>query len=200
MFTLRRPMGADEHEVAMSVQMEEQMLHDLTQGMDQFNSSFHGYIAGYAIAERNMAGDLAGHIDTADLPGRIGERVRQTESMLATMAFDGVPAAERQQRYSAAFAQTIDRIRQQHPEFQRDWDAKFGPRWQEQMQDMLKDPKAYYAAEAAAEQDGTAAGPAWEAGREGDAAKPRGPRPGDSPPEFRQEDAPQSASGHDYEP
>lgn len=144
MFTLRPPLGAEHHQASIALMMQERMLHGLeARGMDGFNESFSAYMIGYAAAEKNWTGQLEGRLDGDQLPATVRAHTRQCELMLATMVSDGLDAPERQRVYSNAYTDAISHVRGLYPDFARDWDAKYGETWQDQMRAATADPGGF---------------------------------------------------------
>lgn len=137
MFTLRAPMGADDHEAQMAQAMEESFSDALRRGDDQaLGNDLMGYTVGFAARGRQA--------DVSGVWPRLGKRVEQTDTMIASMAIDGIPEEEQRRVYSNSFVDAIEQTRQKHPEFEEKLQRALGEDWQQTMEAAVNDPEKFY--------------------------------------------------------
>jgi hypothetical protein len=140
MFTLRRPMAADVHQVQLAETMKTSMLEGLA-GRDRegFISSVQGYMVGFAARRHGF--------DTQGLPDALRQRLDQTETMIATLDIDGFTSGEQQRIYSNAYVDAMEAVGREHPDLAHELTLAFGENWQETLQAAVDDPAAFAAAE-----------------------------------------------------
>lgn len=166
-FGLRSPMNADQHQVAIAETMTEDMISLTRQhGVDGLNMGVVSYAAAWGLKDRpEYEGMLA-------MDNPLGERLRSSRLMMATMDADGISAEEKQRIYSNAYVDAMEMLATLHPDVEEQWGEKFGQDWKGNMRDFVSDPSAYM--------DGRGAEWDWEqagggSGQEGPSAREAGP-------------------------
>jgi len=133
MFTLRRPMDADTHQAQLSETMATSMLDGLQHDEQQaYAGSVMGYLVGFAAKKEGL--------DTRGLPTVLQQRLDQSESMLASMDIDGLPAEKQQEVYSNAFTDAMEEVANQHPGVEQTLMLSFGHDWQSTLQAAVDNP------------------------------------------------------------
>jgi hypothetical protein len=133
MFTLRRPMDADTHQAQLSETMATSMLDGLQHDEQQaYAGSVMGYLVGFAAQKEGL--------DTRGLPTVLQQRLDQSESMLASMDIDGLPAEKQQEVYSNAFTDAMEEVANQHPGVEQTLMLSFGHDWQSTLQAAVDNP------------------------------------------------------------
>ncbi|MDT8913578.1 hypothetical protein [Amycolatopsis sp. PS_44_ISF1] len=133
MFTLRRPMDPDTHQAQLAETMVTSMLDGLQRDDQQaYAGSVMGYLVGFAARQEGL--------DTRGLPPLLRQRLDQAESMLASMAVDGLTSAAQQEVYSNAFADAMEEVAAHHPGVEATLMLSFGHDWPATLQDAVDDP------------------------------------------------------------
>ncbi|WP_030895959.1 hypothetical protein [Streptomyces sp. NRRL F-5053] len=141
MFTLRRPMGAAEHQVQLAETMKSSMLDALSRDSQEgYEASVAGYLIGFAARKEGL--------DTSRLPPALAQRIEQTESMQASMDIDGLPEEDQRWVYSNAFTDAMEEVATEHPGIEARLRRSFGTDWQATLYDAVSDPGAWLAAQA----------------------------------------------------
>lgn len=157
MFTLRRPMNANEHQVQLGETMRASLLQSLDKDdMEGFKGNLQGYLVGFAARRQGL--------DTTGLPDLLRQRLDQSEIMIASMDIDGLSEEEQQRVYSNAYVDALEGVAQEHPDLTTHLQAALGDDWQKALQDAVDDPLAFYHQQRTA----PASGPASGAGRSSD--------------------------------
>ena len=137
MFTLRQPMKADEHQVQLAETMKASMLDGVNRGDRQaLAGSMMGYMLGFAAKKQGL--------DTSGLDLVLQQRLDQSESMLASMDIDGIPADEQQRVYSNAYVDAVEQINKENPEFEHELKLALGEDWQGRMRDAVDHPEVFF--------------------------------------------------------
>ncbi|QXV57387.1 hypothetical protein CVV72_10435 [Amycolatopsis sp. TNS106] len=136
MFTLRRPMDADTHQVQLADTMAVSMLDGLRRDdQEAYCGSVMGYLVGFAA--RKSGQDIHG------LPDFLRHRLDQSMSMLASMDIDGLPPDAQQEVYSNAFTDAMETVAASHPGVGRVLRVNFGANWQATLQAAVDDPPGF---------------------------------------------------------
>ncbi|MFD2024167.1 hypothetical protein [Promicromonospora aerolata] len=137
MFTLRRPMGADAHQVQLAETMTTSLLHALDrEDRDAFAANVQGYMVGFAARRQGL--------DTRGLPRTLGHRLDQCEVMIASMDIDGLSAEEQQRVYSNAYVDAMEAAGQKYPDLAHELRLALGDDWQQTLQMAVDDPQGFY--------------------------------------------------------
>jgi hypothetical protein len=126
-------------------------------GADGLNMGVVGYAASWGLKDRPDYGQLM----SMDNP--LGERLRTSRLMMASMEADAISPSEQQRVYSNAYVDAMENVSALYPEVEQEWAAKFGANWRENMRSFVSDPQSYMGANAAPE-PARESSPAWEAG------------------------------------
>lgn len=168
MFTLREPMSADAHQVAIAETMESSLMHGCSQsGPESLGSSVQGYLVGFASRKEGW--------DTRNLPDGLRARIDQSHVMLASMEMDGLDDDEQRRVYSNAFVDAMQAVREKNPELDRDLAVRLGPDWKDRVQAAVEDPRAFLTDQAQREEGLRTA---YNAYREGSKVYQQGPSAG----------------------
>lgn len=160
-FALRGPMTADQHQAAIADTITGDMI-TMTRsgGAEGLNVSMVSYAAAWGLKDR------PGYPQMLLMDNPLGERLRSSQLMMATMTADGISADEQQRIYSNAYVDAMETISALHPDTEEEWATRFGSNWRGSMRDFVSNPESYFGAE---EDEGeTLADPsqpgAWAAG------------------------------------
>ncbi|MFE7121790.1 hypothetical protein ACFU99_40810, partial [Streptomyces sp. NPDC057654] len=137
MFTLRRPMDADAHQVQLAETMTTSMLDAL--GRDDqkgYAGNMLGYLVGFAARKQGL--------DTRGLPDMLQRRLDQSEVMIASMDIDGLPAEEQQRVYSNAYVDAMEAVNEKYPDLEAELKRSLGENWQQTLQTAVDDPGAFF--------------------------------------------------------
>ncbi|MFD7668094.1 hypothetical protein [Streptomyces sp. NPDC059788] len=137
MFTLRRPMDANAHQVQLGETMKTSMLNALGRG-DQggYAGNMLGYLVGFAAQKQGL--------DTSGLPGMLQHRLDQSEVMIASMDIDGLASEEQQRVYSNAFVDAMEAVNETYPDLGAELKRSLGENWQQTLQTAVDDPGAFF--------------------------------------------------------
>ncbi|MEU7315503.1 hypothetical protein [Streptomyces sp. NPDC007083] len=136
MFTLRRPMGAAEHQVQLSETMKSSMLDALKRDdQEAYGASVVGYLVGFAGRREGL--------NTSRVPPVLANRIDQTESMQASMDIDNLSEEDQRRVYSNAFTDAMEEVAKKHPGIDERLRRSFGKDWQASLQIAVKDPRRF---------------------------------------------------------
>lgn len=164
-FSVRGPMDANQHQAAIADTMTADMVSLTRQlGADGLNMGVVSYAAAWGLKDRRD------YTNMSSMDNHLGERLRTSGLMLATMHSDGISPAEQQRIYSNAYVDAMENVSALYPEVEQEWAAKFGANWRENMRSFVSDPQSYMGANSVWEQAGQAGEPA--SAREAGPARP----------------------------
>ncbi|MGW2984288.1 hypothetical protein [Streptomyces goshikiensis] len=137
MFTLRRPMDADAHQVQLAETMKTSLLDAMARGdQEGYGSNMLGYLVGFAAQKRGL--------DTSGLPDMLQRRLDQSEVMIASMDIDGLPPEEQQRVYSNAYVDALEAVNEKYPDLESELKRSLGENWQQTLQAAVDDPGAFF--------------------------------------------------------
>ncbi|MGW6600516.1 hypothetical protein [Streptomyces sp. NPDC055036] len=137
MFTLRRPMDANVHQVQLAETMKISMLDALGRGDQEcYGANVLGYLVGFAAKRQGL--------DTSGLPGILQHRLDQSEVMIASMDIDGLPPGEQQRVYSNAYVDAMEAVNEKYPDLEHELKRSLGENWQQTLQTAVDDPSAFF--------------------------------------------------------
>ncbi|WP_340375771.1 hypothetical protein U5640_11870 [Streptomyces sp. SS7] len=137
MFTLRRPMDADAHQVQLAETMKTSMLDALGRGdQEGYGGNMLGYLVGFAAQKQGL--------DTSGLPDMLQHRLDQSEVMIASMDIDGLPPEEQQRVYSNAYVDAMEAVNEKYPDLEAELKRSLGENWQQTLQTAVNDPGAFF--------------------------------------------------------
>jgi len=169
-FEPRLPMDAAKHQAAIAETMAGDMIALTAQGgADGLNTGVVSYAAAWGLRARPDFDALS----SANTP--LGERLRASSLMLASMHADGISPEEQQRIYSNAYVDAMETISARYPEVEEEWGAKFGTNWRENMRSFVGDPHSFMGA-GDVNDPSPQASSAWEAGPAQPSAKYRNAR------------------------
>ncbi|MFJ6484208.1 MULTISPECIES: hypothetical protein [unclassified Streptomyces] len=137
MFTLRRPMDADAHQVQLAETMKTSLLNALGRGdQEAYGGNMLGYLVGFAAQKQGL--------DTSGLPDMLQHRLDQSEVMIASMDIDGLPPEEQQRVYSNAYVDAMEAVNEEYPDLEAQLKRSLGENWQQTLQTAVDDPGAFF--------------------------------------------------------
>ncbi|AXE23939.1 hypothetical protein C0216_11150 [Streptomyces globosus] len=137
MFTLRRPMDADAHQVQLAETMKTSLLNALGRGdKEAYGGNMLGYLVGFAAQKQGL--------DTSGLPDMLQHRLDQSEVMIASMDIDGLPPEEQQRVYSNAYVDAMEAVHEKYPDLEAQLKRSLGENWQRTLQTAVDDPGAFF--------------------------------------------------------
>ncbi|MFK0179683.1 hypothetical protein ACIQVR_27355 [Streptomyces xanthochromogenes] len=137
MFTLRRPMDADTHQVQLAETMKTSMLDALDRNdQEGYGANMLGYLVGFAVQRQGQ--------DTRKLPGMLQRRLDQSEVMIASMGIDGLSSEEQQRIYSNAYVDAIEAANEKYPDLEAELKRSLGENWQQTLQTAVDSPGAFF--------------------------------------------------------
>ncbi|MFH7596040.1 hypothetical protein WDV06_13180 [Streptomyces racemochromogenes] len=137
MFTLRRPMDADAHQVQLAETMKTSLLDALGRGdKEAYGGNMLGYLVGFAAQKQGL--------DTSGLPTTLQHRLDQSEVMIASMDIDGLPPEEQQRVYSNAYVDAMEAVNEKYPDLEAELKRSLGENWQRTLQTAVYDPGAFF--------------------------------------------------------
>ncbi|WP_412075414.1 hypothetical protein ACLF6K_05705 [Streptomyces xanthophaeus] len=137
MFTLRRPMDADAHQVQLAETMRTSLLDALGRGdQEGYGGNVLGYLVGFAAQKQGL--------DTSGLPDMLQHRLDQSEVMIASMDIDGLPPEEQQRVYSNAYVDAMEAVNEKYPDLEAELKRSLGENWQQTLQTAVDDPGAFF--------------------------------------------------------
>ncbi|WP_433855092.1 hypothetical protein [Streptomyces kronopolitis] len=137
MFTLRRPMDADAHQVQLAETMKTSMLDALGRGdQEGYGGNMLGYLVGFAAQKQGL--------DTSGLPDMLQHRLDQSEVMIASMDIDGLSSEEQQRVYSNAYVDAMEGVNEKYPDLEAELKRSLGENWQQTLQTAVEDPGAFF--------------------------------------------------------
>ncbi|MEU9167870.1 hypothetical protein AB0D34_08750 [Streptomyces sp. NPDC048420] len=137
MFTLRRLMDADAHQVHLAETMKTSMLDALGRGdQEGYGGNMLGYLVGFAAQRQGL--------DTGGLPNMLQHRLDQSEVMIASMDIDGLPPEEQRRVYSNAYVDAMEAVNEKYPDLEAELKRSFGENWQQTLQTAVDDPGAFF--------------------------------------------------------
>jgi hypothetical protein len=137
MFTLRRPMDANAHQVQLAETMKTSMLDALGRGdQEGYGGNMLGYLVGFAAQKQGL--------DTSGLPDMLQHRLDQSEVMIATMDIDGLSPEEQQRVYSNAYVDALEAVNEKYPELEAELKRSLGENWQQTLQTAVDDPGGFF--------------------------------------------------------
>lgn len=135
MFTLRRPMNAEEHQVQLAKAMSASIENARGQGSEAFAGHMFGYLVGFAARGQD--------IDPAVVPGHVKRPMEQCEVMLAGMEIDGISPEDQRSIYSNAFVDSMAELVSKHPEFDHELKLAIGEDYMAQLKEATSDPMTF---------------------------------------------------------
>ncbi|MFJ5724739.1 hypothetical protein [Streptomyces sp. NPDC093149] len=137
MFTLRRPMDADAHQVQLAETMKTSMLDALGRDdQEGYGGNMLGYLVGFAAQKQGL--------DTSGLPRMLRHRLDQSEVMIASMDIDGLPPEEQQRVYSNAYVDAMEAVNEKYPDLEAELKRSLGENWQQTLQTAANNPGAFF--------------------------------------------------------
>ncbi|WP_030559193.1 hypothetical protein [Streptomyces aureocirculatus] len=137
MFTLRRPMDADAHQVQLAETMKTSLLDALGRGdQEGYGGNMLGYLVGFAAQKQGL--------DTSGLPDTLQHRLDQSEVMIASMDIDGLPPEEQQRVYSNAYVDAMEAVNEKYPDLEAELKRSLGENWQQTLQTAVDDPGSFF--------------------------------------------------------
>lgn len=137
MFTLRRPMDADAHQIQLAETMKTSLLDALSRGdQEGYGGNMLGYLVGFAAQKQGL--------DTSGLPDMLQHRLDQSEVMIASMDIDGLPPEEQQRVYSNAYVDAMEAVNEKYPDLEAELKRSLGENWQQTLQAAVDDPGAFF--------------------------------------------------------
>ncbi|MEV0443603.1 hypothetical protein AB0I84_18860 [Streptomyces spectabilis] len=137
MFTLRRPMDADAHQVQLAETMTTSMLDTLGRGdQEGYGGNMLGYLVGFAAQKQGL--------DTSGLPDMLQHRLDQSEVMIASMDIDGLPPEEQKRVYSNAYVDAMEAVNEMYPDLEAKLKRSLGENWQQTLQTAVDDPGSFF--------------------------------------------------------
>jgi hypothetical protein len=157
-FGLRGPMDANQHQAAMADTMTADMISLTRQhGAEGLNMGVVGYAASWGLKDR------PDYVQLMSMNNPLGERLRTSRLMMASMEDDAISPSEQQRVYSNAYVDAMENVSALHPEVEQEWAARFGANWRDNMRSFVSDPQSYMGANAAPE-PARESSAAWESG------------------------------------
>lgn len=137
MFTLRRPMDADAHQIQLAETMKTSLLDALGRGdQEGYGGNMLGYLVGFAAQKQGL--------DTSGLPDMLQHRLDQSEVMIASMDIDGLPPEEQQRVYSNAYVDAMEAANEKYPDLEAELKRSLEENWQQTLQAAVDDPGAFF--------------------------------------------------------
>ncbi|WP_326742903.1 hypothetical protein [Streptomyces sp. NBC_01768] len=137
MFTLRRPMDGDVHQVQLAETMRTSMLDALACGDQKgYGVNVLGYLVGFAAKRQGL--------DTSGLPGMLQHRLDQSEVMIASMDIDGLAPEEQQRVYSNAYVDAMEAVNEEYPDLVHELKRSLGENWKQTLQTAVDDPRTFF--------------------------------------------------------
>lgn len=137
-FRLRGPMTADKHQAAIADTMTQDMISLTRQrGAEGLNTGVVSYAAAWGLKDRSDFADMAA------MDNHLGERLRNSSLMMASMHADHISPTEQQRIYSNAYVDAMENVSALYPEVEQEWAAKFGTNWRENMRAFVSDPQSF---------------------------------------------------------
>jgi hypothetical protein len=137
MFTLRRPMDAQAHQVQLAETMKTSLLNALGRGdQEAYGGNVLGYLVGFAAQKQGL--------DTSGLPHMLQHRLDQSEVMIASMDIDSLPPEEQQRVYSNAYVDAMEAVNEKYPDLEAQLKRSLGENWQQTLQTAVDDPGAFF--------------------------------------------------------
>ncbi|MBD0673919.1 hypothetical protein BU198_25190 [Streptomyces sp. CBMA156] len=137
MFTLRRPMDADAHQIQLAETMRTSLLDAMGRGdQEGYGGTMLGYLVGFAAQKQGL--------DTSGLPDILQHRLDQSEVMIASMDIDGLPPEDRQRVYSNAYVDAMEAVNEKYPDLEAELQRSLGENWQQTLQAAVDDPGVFF--------------------------------------------------------
>ncbi|MEW1548347.1 hypothetical protein [Streptomyces tsukubensis] len=137
MFTLRRPMDADAHQVQLAETMKTSLLDAMARGdQEGYGGNMLGYLVGFAARKQGL--------DTSGLPDMLQRRLDQSEVMIASMDIDGLPPEEQQRVYSNAYVDAMEAVNEKYPDLEAELKRSLGENWQQTLQAAVDNPGGFF--------------------------------------------------------
>ena len=148
-FSLRPPMGVNEHRVMATQTLAAEIASQKTVG--DLNDVLSQYVVASSV---NLYPEV---VETVEDPVARA-RLAKARTMFGSMAADGLTSDERNFAYTAAYSDAVAIIEKMNPELGQQWAAQYGDNWQESVAESMRhysDMGAKAAQEARAEQPQT---------------------------------------------
>ncbi|MFJ5071285.1 hypothetical protein ACIQC7_33190 [Kitasatospora sp. NPDC088556] len=137
MFTLRRSMDADAHQIQLAETMKTSLLDAMARGdQEGYGGNMLGYLVGFAAQKQGL--------DTSGLPDMLQHRLDQSEVMIASMDIDGLPPEDQQRVYSNAYVDAMEAVNEKYPDLEAELKRTLGENWQQTLQAAVDDPGAFF--------------------------------------------------------
>ncbi|MDE3723953.1 hypothetical protein PWG71_21395 [Nocardiopsis sp. N85] len=129
-FTLREPMGVDEHRAAVA----RTMYGELTSAKSpaEFSEVLEQYVIGSATRDHPEAVEL-----TRDATARA--RLDRSRAMFASMRGDGLSEQDQKLVYVGGFIESLQALDRTHPQVVARWRRSLGPEWEQRMRDLISE-------------------------------------------------------------
>ncbi|NEA20735.1 hypothetical protein [Streptomyces halstedii] len=137
MFTLRRPMDPDAHQLQLAETMKTSLLDAMARGdQEGYGGNMLGYLVGFAAQKQGL--------DTSGLPDMLQRRLDQSEVMIASMDIDGLPPEDQQRVYSNAYVDAMEAVNEKYPDLEAELKRSLGENWQQTLQAAVDDPGSFF--------------------------------------------------------
>lgn len=138
-FVLRKPQNADEHQVRLAQTMSRSIADSLDRGdARDLQSDLYCYPVAFAAQQHGLS--------TEDLPTGMQHRVNQAQTMIATMASDGLSPDQQREAFSNAYVDAVNEVMTSTPDFEQRLGVTLGHGWDEtlaRMQRAAQEPAAF---------------------------------------------------------
>lgn len=127
-FSLRVPGSRAEHLDRCTTTLEAE-LEDATT-LEELNEMFASYTAASVVRQYP---DMVAEVQDPSTRSRM----TRAAAMFTSMRADGVSPSDQRFIYGAAFVDAMERVSTTNPDLMAQWEAQFGPDWQEGVQDVV---------------------------------------------------------------
>ncbi|GAB2481303.1 hypothetical protein [Nocardiopsis aegyptia] len=133
-FSLREPMGTDEHRAEVARTMYAELTS--TRSPAEFHAVMEQYVVGSTILHHPEAvertGDPSAHA-----------RLNRARAMFASMRGDGISESDQKLVYVGGFVESLQAMEQTHPQKVAQWRQSLGPEWEQRMRDLISENSGF---------------------------------------------------------
>ena len=133
-FSVREPMGADEHRAEVARTMYAEL--SSTRNPAEFKAVMEQYVVG----SRTM--DQPEVVDRTEDPSARA-RLNRARTMFASMRGDGVSERDQKLVYVGGFVESLRAMERTHPQKVAQWQQSLGPEWEQRMRDLISENSAF---------------------------------------------------------
>ncbi|MFD6952055.1 hypothetical protein A6A08_02505 [Nocardiopsis sp. TSRI0078] len=133
-FSLREPMGTDEHRAEVARTMYAELAS--TRSPAEFKTVMEQYVVGSKTLNH------PGAVERTEDPSARA-RLNRARTMFASMRGDGISEGDQKLVYVGGFVESLQAMEQTHPQKVAQWRQSLGPEWEQRMHDLIRENSGF---------------------------------------------------------